>query len=211
MTRQLVGDMTKLSDAGEVLAQGSREQRLVAEAQAGDGAAFTALFDQYHGPITGYLARLTGNRDAADDLTQETFLKAYRGLGRTGADLSFRPWLYRIATNTARSWQRRQRIVRWLPFGDDAGTPEPRDERDLATALGEHEAVVAALRSISPAQASILLLRHDQGLTVEEAAVVMKVSTNTAKVRLHRARKAFASAYAALDSGAALLPPGEQR
>jgi len=165
------------------------------------------LFDVYHGPLTGYLYRLTGDRDAVDDLTQETFIKAFRALPRTDAhgDLHFRPWLYRIATNTANSWHRRRRLLTWISLplafgGRDDDSAEPGNDPRLAELTGEREQVHAALRSVGQTHASILLLRHHQRLTLEETAESLGISANTAKVRLYRARKAFVAAYEALDA-----------
>jgi len=179
------------------------EQAAVGEARAGDVAAFAALFDAYQGPITSYLYRLTGSRETADDLAQETFIRAFRALGKTPDDLNFRAWLYRIATNGAASWHRRQRLLTWLPFnrGDDSGTPEdePGNDPRLAETLAERELIAATLRRIGPKQASALLLRHHLRLTVEETAAALDINANTAKVRLFRARKAFIDAYSALN------------
>ncbi len=191
------------------------EQATVAAARAGDGAAFTALFDAYQGPITSYLYRLTGSRETADDLAQETFIKAFRGLGRTPDDLNFRAWLYRIATNTATSWHRRQRLLIWLPFGrgDVSGTPEiePGHDPRLAESLAEQELIAVALQRIGPQHASVLLLRHHLRLTVEETATALDINANTAKVRLFRARKAFIDAYAALNTDTNRTPARETR
>lgn len=175
------------------------ERALVERAREGDDQAFAALFDAWQGPIAGYLLRLTGDREVANDLTQETFLRAYRALGtldRSGGDAAhFRAWLYRIATNQAHSWRRRQRLLTWLPFGP--GMPEPAEDGP-ADALGERDLVERALRTIGTTHATVLLLRHHQHLSLEETATVLDLSANTAKVRLYRARKAFVAAYAAL-------------
>jgi RNA polymerase sigma-70 factor (ECF subfamily) len=179
------------------------EQATVSRARHGDGAAFTALFDAYQGPITSYLYRLTGSRETADDLAQETFIKTFRALPATGADLNFRAWLYRIATNTAMSWHRRRRLLTSIPFrrkDDGASAFEPGHDPRLAETLAEQELVTAALRRIGPTHASALLLRHHLRLTVEETAAALDINTNTAKVRLFRARKAFIDAYLALDT-----------
>jgi RNA polymerase sigma-70 factor (ECF subfamily) len=190
------------------------EQTVVAAARSGDGAAFTALFDAYHGPITSYLYRLTGSRETADDLAQETFIKAFRGLGRTPDDLNFRAWLYRIATNSAASWHRRQRLLTWLPFGrgEDSGTPEvePGHDLRLAESLAEQELIATALQRIGPKHASALLLRHHLRLTVEETATALDISANTAKVRLFRARRAFIDAYSALDNDRNPVTPARE-
>lgn len=161
--------------------------------------AFVALFDAWQGPISGYLQRLTGDREVANDLTQETFLRAYRAFGRlerSGDDApNLRAWIYRIATNQAHSWRRRQRLLHWLPFG---AAGEPAAEDRLAETLGERDLVERALRTIGTTHAAVLLLRHHQHLSLEEISAVLNVSPNTAKVRLYRARKAFIGAYTAL-------------
>ncbi len=175
------------------------ERALICHAQGGEEAAFAKLFDLYHAPITGYLYRLVGDREVANDLAQDTFLKAYRALERTGPELNFRAWLYRIATNTALSYHRRRRLVRWLPFG--AAMPEPGGDMQLAETVGERELIDAALRRITPSQASLLLLRHQQGLSLEELAAALGVAPNAAKARLFRARAAFVQAYEALSGG----------
>lgn len=182
---------------GEVV--GLDERALVGRARAGDAAAFARLFAAYHGPLTNYLYRLVQDRDLADDLVQDTFLRAYRALGRTGADLPFRPWLYRIATNLARNHHRRRRILRWLPF--DAVAAHAADDAPLAERLGEQELVVRALRQIGPAAASALLLHYQHGLSLAEMATALGLTRNGAKARLFRARKAFIAAYASPGKG----------
>jgi RNA polymerase sigma-70 factor (ECF subfamily) len=188
------------------------ERALVERAREGDDRAFAALFDAWQGPISGYLLRLTGDREAANDLTQETFLRAYRALGsleRSGADAAHtRAWLYRIATNQAHSWRRRQRLLHWLPFGPS--TPEPAvDGPDHS--LGERDLVERALRTVGTSHAAILLLRHHQHLSLDETAAVLDISPNTAKVRLYRARKAFVAAYTALTNPSTIDIAEERR
>src|SRR6188768_1235005 len=95
------------------------ENGLVERARAGDQAAFAQLFERYHAPILNYLHRMVGDRALAEDLTQDTFIKAYNALSRTKPDLAFKAWLYRIATNTAISHLRRGKIIKWLPFITD--------------------------------------------------------------------------------------------
>lgn len=173
----------------------SPARTLVERARAGDAAAFGELVAIWQGPITGYLYRLTGDRALADDLAQETFLRAYRAIGEATPDLCLRPWLHTIATNLARSHFRHRRLLRWLPFGPD--TPEPPDERAAASAegLGDRELIEATLRRIGHQHAAVLLLRHYQGLSLDETAAVLGVSPNTAKTRLFRARRAFVAAW----------------
>lgn len=169
-------------------------------ARAGDAAAFTRLFDTYHGPITGYLLRLTGNREVADDLAQETFIRVLRALPGTDADLHFRPWLYRIATNLANSWFRRRRLRTRLPLPSFLLGSESGFDPQLADRLGEDDQIRIAFQNIGQTHTSILLLRHSQHLTLQECAEALGISPNTAKVRLYRARKAFITEYTALET-----------
>lgn len=172
---------------------GMDERALIGHAQAGDAQAFATLFETYQGPITGYLYRLVRDREVAEDLAQDTFIKAYKALNRTTPDLNFRAWLYRIATNTATSYFRRQKIIHWLPFGP--GVPEPSAEPRTGDRLGERELIEATMQKLNPSYATVLLLRHQQGLSLEEAASALDISVNAAKVRLFRARRAFVKIY----------------
>jgi RNA polymerase sigma-70 factor (ECF subfamily) len=177
----------------------AREQTLVGQAQAGDAVAFGELFAVYHGPLTSYLYHLTGDHALPDELAQDAFLRAYRALPRAGAEVLVRPWLYQIATNLARSHYRRARLLRWLPFTD--ATPELPDQQAAndAGALGEREALTAALRQIGTTHASVLLLRHEQGLSLAETAAALGINANAAKTRLFRARQAFIAAWDELE------------
>lgn len=165
---------------------------LVARARSGDPVAFERLFEQYHAPILNYLHRMVGDRALAEDLAQDAFVKAYRALPSTRPDLAFKAWLYRIATNTAISHLRRRKLVKWVPFlaGQDHSTGE-----SIERSVGRKQDVERALAQLPQHYASVLLLRHYQGLSLAETAQALDITENAAKLRLFRARKAFATAY----------------
>lgn len=165
---------------------------LVGRARAGDPVAFERLFEQYHTPVLNYLHRMVGDRALAEDLTQDAFVKAYRALPGTRPDLAFKAWLYRIATNTAISHLRRRKVVRWVPFlaGQDYSTGE-----SIERSIGRKHDVEKALAQLPQHYVAVLLLRHYQGLSLAETAQALDISDNAAKLRLFRARKAFAAAY----------------
>jgi RNA polymerase sigma-70 factor (ECF subfamily) len=172
---------------------------LVGRARAGDSAAFERLFERYHAPILNYLHRMVGDRALAEDLTQDAFVKAYRALPTTRPDLAFKAWLYRIATNTAISHLRRRKLVRWVPFlaGQDHATGE-----SIERSVGRKHDVEQALSQLPQHYAAVLLLRHYQGLSLAETAQALDITENAAKLRLFRARKAFAEVYGGRDGGA---------
>jgi RNA polymerase sigma-70 factor (ECF subfamily) len=167
------------------------DQTLVERARGGDQLAFGQLFERYHAPILNYLHRFVNDRALAEDLTQDTFIKAYNALPRTKPDLAFKAWLYRIATNTAISHLRRGKIVKFLPMLTDREQPDEPVERSVTRKTDINE----ALRKLPKHYAAALLLRPYQGLSLAETAQALDITENAAKLRLFRARKAFAKVY----------------
>lgn len=170
------------------------DELLVSRARRGDAEAFSEIFERYHHRIVNYLYGLVHDRELANDLAQESFLKAYKALPRMGDDLRLAPWLYRIAGNTAFSALRRRRIIRWLPLLNDNGS-----ESGFATTMdgevAEAEAVHRALAKLPAKYAAPLLLHSHEGLSCNEIADVLGISTGAVKTRLFRAREAFRAAY----------------
>jgi len=80
--------------------------------------SFDQIYDEYKTPIYNYVYHLVGDREQADDLTQDTFLKAFRALPKMDGNLKLSAWLYRIATNTAYDALRRRKLIAWLPWQD---------------------------------------------------------------------------------------------
>ena len=126
-----------------------------------------------------------------------TKTKAYKALPKTKPDLAFKAWLYRIATNTALSHLRRGKIVQFLPFiGDREHTGERIDH-----AVARQTDIEQVLGQLPKHYAAVLLLRHYQGLSLAETAEALDITENAAKLRLFRARKAFAKIYGVAPDG----------
>jgi len=156
--------------------------------------SFHDIFIRYHDPIYRYLLGMVGDVEQAQDLTQDTFLKAYKAM-RYLPDPALPAWLYRIATNTALDALRHRRRLRWLPFapGDEERWLDPTS--DLPLQCAEQEAVGRALATLTPPQRACLLLRARDGLTLEEIAQAIGLSTGAAKMTLYRAKERFRAAY----------------
>ncbi len=154
---------------------------------------FALIFEQYHAGIYRYLCRLVRDADLAEDLAQQTFVKAYRALSAGSRPDRLQPWLYAIATNTAFSALRRRRLIAWLPLVGEAvhRAPGPGPEARLS----ERELVAQALAQLPRRDAACLLLHFHEGLSCAEVAQVLGLSLSAAKSRLYRAREAFCEAY----------------
>ncbi|MFL5731830.1 MAG: RNA polymerase sigma factor [Chloroflexia bacterium] len=141
-----------------------------------DAAEFRRLYEAFAPELGRYLARLCGDPGLAEDLLQETFVKAYRALPRTRGMLIPRPWLYRIATNAARSAARLAYWKRVLTFG--SRPPEQPDPAfpGFETRYAEADLVVRALAAIKPAHAAPLLLHWHEGFDIDELCYILGIT-----------------------------------
>jgi RNA polymerase sigma-70 factor (ECF subfamily) len=159
-------------------------------ALAGAQPAFQEIVRRYEGPIHNLIARIVGDHTRAEDLAQETFLKAFRGLSTFDTSRRFSSWLFRIAHNTALDNLRRTRGDVVLD-GDPDGPPVPPAPDPVErAALGK--ALNAALHLLRPDFRTAIVLRYHEGCSYEEIAEVMSVPVGTAKTYVHRGRKLMA-------------------
>jgi RNA polymerase sigma-70 factor, ECF subfamily len=163
------------------------EHRLVRAAQKGDRSAYARLVDAYYDRLYRWLYHLTHDRHAAEDLTQETFLKAFAGLARFRAGSNFRAWLFRIAHNNFVN-QRRAAARRREPLpegvADDAEGPLER--------LAGHETqerLAEAVRRLPEEFRAALLLRAEGELSFRQIAEVLGLTEETARWRVFKARQ----------------------
>ena len=146
------------------------------------------LYDAHAAELVGYLWKLTGDREAANDLMQATFVAGIRDESALRDVANARAWLYRIATRIAMKRLRRARLIAFLPF-----TGRERSAEGIPDVEGL--AVREAMRAISPDQATALVLHYAHGFTRAEIADMTGRSEETIKSRIARGRRAFLSAY----------------
>ena len=171
---------------------------VLARARAGDEAAFVAIYEHYSPAIHRYAYRLLGSQEQADDVTQDTFIRAYEHIRRLSDDSNVSAWLYRIATNSCQDTLRRRRRIAWVPILDDEDKDAPLSSEDFVPQLIEAHAVQRVLAEMSPALATCLVLRSVEGFSCEEIAEIMNIPKGTVFSRLARARDAFTKLYARL-------------
>lgn len=165
---------------------------MVERARIGDAQGFTALFQHFNGPICTYLARLVGNDELGRDLAQETFLLAWKNLPRLQGELHFKAWLYRIATNVARSHMRHERLIRWLPWVERDNLPNVTGPEER---VSEMECVEQALTYLAPQCRTCLLLQLVGGFSQREVATMLGISEKSVGAYVFRGREQFRTAY----------------
>jgi RNA polymerase sigma-70 factor (ECF subfamily) len=159
---------------------------------SGAGAHVASLYEDYQRPVLAYLTRLVSDRETAEDLCQETFIKALRGWDARDPQASVTAWLYRIATNTAYDHLRRRRRIRFTPLND---TDNPNVEESPEGRVGEQEPVRLALAQLPPMYRLPLVLHSCDGHSTQEIAEVLGCSNSAVKTRLFRARERFRQVY----------------
>jgi RNA polymerase sigma-70 factor (ECF subfamily) len=158
---------------------------LVARGQAGDPAALDELVARHHRSVYAVALRIVGDPDAAQDVVQDTFVKALRGLDGFRGDAAFRTWLLRIASNTATSWGRtrsRRREVALAPAEWLEGSDSPEREVVLRT---EAERVESALARLPEKQRLAVSLRLQEDLSHREIAEIIGSTEGAVRVNYH--------------------------
>ncbi len=179
------------------------EKTLVRRGQAGDNDAFARLVERNQTGVYNLALRMTRDPEEAIDLTQETFLRAWRSLPGFRAEAKFSTWLYRIAYNVCLS----RRIVHPSTFADPGAAdavPVPEGEEPPAIVLRQErrEWVIAAMNRLTPAYRLVLDLYYWRGCTYEEIAAILDLPMGTVKTHLFRAKAALRTVLAA-EGGAA--------
>ncbi len=163
--------------------------------------SFERIYDEFKTPIFNYIYHLVGDREQADDLTQDTFLKAFKALPKMDASLKLSAWLYRIATNTAYDALRRRKLIVWLPWQDLDHEPADLESPDPQETIGTTELVRQALRRMPATYRAALLLYTQEGFSYAEIAQTLNIAESGVKMYLSRARQAFREHYRALEAG----------
>jgi RNA polymerase sigma-70 factor, ECF subfamily len=172
------------------------DAELVERAKGGERAAFEELVRRHADRLYAVILRLVDDRHEAEEVTQEAFLRAWRGIVRFKGEAQFFTWLYRIGFNEAHRRTSRRPPARVASLEDEAiDPPDPRPAPDLAAEHSDlRDALERAIRALEPEYRTPLILRDVEGLTTAEAATIMGLREAAFKSRLHRARLAVRNA-----------------
>jgi RNA polymerase sigma-70 factor, ECF subfamily len=173
------------------------DHSLVQECRAGRTEAFGVLVARYQERLYPTLQRLTGSAEDAEDILQDTFVRAFEKLDQFHGDSSFYTWIYRIAVNLALSGYRRRRVrspLRLRHLHSPVPHDDPPDESldadpTLALERAEREKIVEdALNKLGPEHRAVIVLKDFDGHRYEEISTILNVPVGTVRSRLHRAR-----------------------
>ncbi len=183
------------------------DRLLVARFKKGDQSAFDEMVSRYWGRIYAMVNQLLRNTQDAEEVTQDAFIRAHRGLENFRGDSAFSTWLYQIATNLARNrywyWWRRKRdksISIDQPIGSEGDMTladvlpaqvETPDDITVTQEFVDHIAI--GMEKLSAKHREVLVLRNIKNMTYEEIAQVLEVSLGTVKSRIARARDSLRS------------------
>jgi RNA polymerase sigma-70 factor (ECF subfamily) len=189
---------------------------LIRAAQAGDRLAFEELVSLFDRPVLRLVRSVVRSAGDAEDLYQETFLKAYRALPRFRFECSFYTWIYRIATNTCLDYLRRhavQRPVETALTGLDGDLQMAEDllpdrhpmanPEQLLLSREVEQRIGAALQQLNPRERMVFELKHYQGLRLTTIGAILDTSEATARNALFRATQKLRVALADLITGRA--------
>lgn len=182
----------------------------VAQARAGDSGAFRALVERHSRHLFRLAYRMTGHQQDAEDVVQETFLRAYRQLAKFDDRASFGTWIYRIAANCSLDLirARKRRGAQAEPAEEGApdpmqALPDPAPAPDRLAMSGEIESKVAAvLDGLSEMERSAFVLRHYEGMCIDDIGRTLGVQPNAAKHSVFRAVQKLRRALEPLVSSA---------
>lgn len=184
------------------------EQTLLQASKTGDAGAFNRLVEHYQTSIYNVALRMVGDSAVAEDITQETFVSAYRAL-HTFSSGNFRAWLFRIATNACRDHLRSAQVRRNVSLDGLVESPtfnvasEDESPEDYVVRRELSGFIQESLQTLPEDQRMVLVLVDIQAFSYDEAAQALKTPVGTVKSRLSRAREAM---RAALSTQRELLP-----
>ena len=163
---------------------------IIALVRNGDSNSFGGLVERYQSIIGRYLFRLTGDYQIAQDLSQETFIKAFEAIPKTNSELQFKPWLFRIATNNANQYFRRKKILSFIPLSD-SGKQEQTSNIEESDCAENKIVIEDILLKIPEKRRTCMLMHFVEGLKYEEIGSILGITAQAVRKRVFRGSEEF--------------------
>ena len=181
-----------------VVQKKTEEARLIEKALAGDDKAFAEILKRYRLPLYHLIFKMVHNKEEAEDLVQEAFIKAFRALGSFNEEYAFSTWLYKIAVNNCIDYLRKKRLQTFSydkPMDMKDGTLrreyadyEPTPDNQLLSAE-KSKFINQAIDELPPKYRTVIVLRHREEYSYEDIAEKLHLPLGTVKARIFRARE----------------------
>jgi len=175
----------------------SEDTKLMLDVKNGDQEAFRELVEKHKLSVLNLCLRFTGNKDEADDLAQDVFMRVYQAAPRYEAKASFTTWLYRITLNLCLNFQRRKKLLTFFSLDQNSNNqynksteiPITSDQPDTNFEKQEKQRIIQeAINSLPENQKTVVILYRYQQLSYQEIASVLETSVSAVESRLFRAR-----------------------
>lgn len=168
----------------------------VSRGEVTTGESFESFFRTHEAAIFGYLWRMTGDREVASDLTQETFVRAWQRFSTILSYNAPRSWLFRVATHLALNFARQSRMRATVDsWSAIESAYDPPAHADHADQIADRDSIRVILLSLPPRERAALILHSIYGYSCAELAQALRISVSAAKVALWRGREHFRARY----------------
>ncbi len=183
------------------------EKELIRQAAEGSEEAFGVLVKKYRTKMFNLAYSLTRNRETADDVAQEVFIKAYISISKFKYKSSFGTWLYRIAVNAVKDYLRKESRINKISFDERLASPDIQEDEvvikeEELEAKRRKKLLHRAIQALPEKHRTILTLRDIQGVSYKEITGILNISPGTVDSRLYRARRMLRKEVACLTSHA---------
>lgn len=162
------------------------EALAIARAKAGDSDGFRCLVERHSRSVFRLAFRMTGNEGDAEDIVQETFMRAFKQINRYESRSSFSTWLYRIASNCSVDLIRARKVRQPTALPETLVSTNPQPDR-LAFSGQVQQRVAAAMDELSSQERTAFVLRHFEGMSIDDISSTLGVGSNAAKHSIFRA------------------------
>lgn len=172
---------------------GQPDEEIINRVLKGDQAAYALILERYQNYVFTLVLRFTENREDAEEIAQDVFVKAYRSLADFRGDSKFSTWLFTITRTTCLSFLRKKKLDTLSLDNERTGIQVENRESgfnaNLVEQKSKHAMLNQAIAMLSPDDAQVLNLFYKGDQTLEEIGKIMRLDPNTVKVKLHRARQ----------------------
>lgn len=177
-----------------------REKRLIKKVKKGDHRAFSELVDLYKNSVYSICLRMVGNRQEAEDLSQEVFIRAYHHIDKYDIDRKFSTWIFRIATNLSIDYLRKKKPSVYLDadmpgsegftLSTQLASDDPLPD-ELVVREEEEKWLQAEIGQLPEKYRTAIILKYIEDLSLKEISAILGIPVATVKTRIHRGREAL--------------------